>query len=82
MQQIRTDIDAEIKVVLTDEQYQKFQELPKGRRGGKGQKGWKDGERHKHRRAFHNEKINPSYWNKEQSWNQRFLMMIKLLLLN
>ena len=29
MQQMRTDIEAEIKTVLTEEQYQKIQEMPK-----------------------------------------------------
>ena len=55
MQQIRTDIDAEIKTVLTTDQYQKFQEMPK-RGHDKGKKGRGH---HKERNAFHQEKIKP-----------------------
>ncbi|MFT7604357.1 MAG: hypothetical protein ACI8VT_001932 [Saprospiraceae bacterium] len=64
-QQMHTDIDAEIKTVLTEDQYQKFQEMPK-RGKGKGialssehASREKGGKHHKKRKAFHNEKINP-----------------------
>jgi periplasmic protein CpxP/Spy len=55
MQQIRTEIDAEIKTVLTTDQYQKFQEMPK-----RGHHKGKKGRGHDNKRnAFHQEKIKP-----------------------
>jgi len=60
MEKVRADRDAEIKTVLTEEQYQKFQESPRrGPRGG--HKGFRKGHDRKHkgaRKAAKNEEIN------------------------
>lgn len=57
MQQMRKDFDAEMKTILTDAQYAKFEELPKP--GRRGHKGGKHRKHNKAAKAFHKEKVQP-----------------------
>ncbi len=66
MQQMRTDIEAEMKTILSEEQFQTFQSLPKrGHHGkghhrhGKNMHGKKGSEHHKKMKTSRNEKIKP-----------------------
>lgn len=55
MKQMRSDLDNEIKAILSAEQFKQYQEMPRPshRKGRHGKKGGKD------RKAFHNEKVKP-----------------------
>lgn len=60
MEQIRTEVEAEMKTVLTAEQFQKFQELPKKGHGKRHGAHGKKGKQHRAAaKAFHDEKVKP-----------------------